>query len=74
MKHLKALLAAYRVTTPNTTDSIARSVDQVLGECEQHILNGGMLRVDADRVQKILAAVVADLRDEDARALKAAAK
>ena len=75
MKHLKALLAAFRVTTTNTTNAISGSIEETLGMLRDRTQGEGFLpEVDADRVSKILAAVVADMRDEDARNAKAAQK
>lgn len=75
MKHLKALLAAFRVTTTNTTNAISGSIEEALGMLRERTQGEGFLpEVDADRVSKILAAVVADMRDEDARNAKAAQK
>ena len=75
MKHLKALLAAFRVTTTNTTNAISGSIEEALGMLRDRTQGEGFLpEVDADRVSKILAAVVADMRDEDARNAKAAQK
>lgn len=75
MKHLKALLAAFRVTTTNTTNAISGSIEETLRMLRERTQGEGYLpEVDADRVGKILAAVVADMRDEDARNAKAAQK
>ena len=75
MKHLKALLAAFRVTTTNTTNAISGSIEETLGMLRDRTQGEGFLsEVDADRISKILAAVVADMRDEDARNAKAAQK
>lgn len=75
MKHLKALLAAYRTTLGNDPESDLRQSFNNIAEILDHaVQDDSDMHTDVVRANKVLQAVLRDMRDEDDRAAKKAEK
>jgi hypothetical protein len=75
MKRLKKLIQSYRDTLSNDPESDLRQSFNNIAEVLDHaVQDDSDLHTDVVRCNKVLQAVLADMRDEDERNAKAAQK